>query len=641
MGGMATVVTNNNGNQSGNTLQSQQGNINQITTANNQYQQDDIGKGNKILSSFLSSFINQQFFTKIINVVLYQSDFSSANSSLQTSDVTKFINSFINDVNKQIKKAPMSFFNDAPKPTLLSTTALTRDMVNMREDITGKFITYDNVAQHFPKHDLVVKKILSTVSLERIQTQDEFKDSLDGVIQTIQAYNEVNEIGNTLRHWDSFLIDANKDELSVINMIRMYRDLITKSYSDLAELTTISKQDELDDYIILHDKLSTKKVVDNLMSFLSSGYNFFKTGYSLLDTNIGGLESSTFHLITGPSNHAKSIYMINMVRNILMNNQADFMPGDVFVYITLEDDLNKVLRRFISIFGNIDSELTKQLFIVASTMFKHSEESYDKSSSSNLISELLTTVVNESIIKHIAGANCKIIIKHSAENSFSPADATKFIDSLKIQGYNTKALFVDYVDVMRPSSTRYANNYNDYDAHGMIIHELRKISQNYKLPVVSITQNTRESENVSQAMGNNLIGDSYKKVRFSDYIYMIRLRSDLDLYAPSVKHDITDGTDDDDNQIGMTDMSGQYIQQTVPFEVQITKAKEGKKNVQKFHIFSGLNLRIYDNISEFYTDLPLVIKNNKWLKDQIQVLQMENRQHLSVSGDNKAQINLI
>jgi len=202
-------------------------------------------------------------------------------------------------------------------------------------------------------------------------------------------------------------------------------------------------------------------------------------------------------------------------------------------------------------------------------------------------------------------------------------------------------LFVDYVDVMRPSSTRYANNYNDYDAHGMIIHELRKISQNYKLPVVSITQNTRESENVSQAMGNNLIGDSYKKVRFSDYIYMIRLRSDLDLYAPSVKHDITDGTDDDDNQIGMTDMSGQYIQQTVPFEVQITKAKEGKKNVQKFHIFSGLNLRIYDNISEFYTDLPLVIKNNKWLKDQIQVLQMENRQHLSVSGDNKAQINLI
>jgi len=600
----------------------------------------DLNPNSKVLSSFLSSFINQPFFTKIINVLLYQSDFSSANISLKTSEVTKFINGFINDVNKQIKKAPMNFFKDVPKTTLLSTTALTREIVNFRDDVQGRLVTYDNVMQHFPKPDLTVSKLLTTVANNRIKNQDEFKSELDTVLQVIQAYNEVTEIGNTLKHWDSFILDANKDETTVINLIRMYRNLIAKSYNELSELTTIHKQDELDDYIVLHDKISTKKVVDNLMSFLSHGYNFFKTGYKLLDTNIGGLESSTFHLITGPSNHAKSIYMINLCRNILLCNQMDFVKDDVLVYITLEDDLNKVLRRFISIFGNVDSELTKQLFIVASSMFKRVDESYDKSTVSNLISTLLTEVINESIVKHISGANCKIIIKHCAENSFSAADATKFIDSLKLQGYNTKGLFVDYVDVMKPSSTRYSN-YNDYDAQGMIIHELRKISQNYKLPVMSITQNTRESENVSQSMGNNLIGDSYKKVRFSDYIYMIRLRSDLDLLAPSVKHDIVSSDDDDTAQLNMTDMSGQYIQNLVPFEVQITKAKEGKKNVQKFHIFSGLNLKIYDSLTDFYSDLPLIIHNNKWLRDQIQILQMENRQHLSVGGNIESQINLI
>ncbi len=434
-------------------------------------------------------------------------------------------------------------------------------------------------------------------------------------------------------------MDANKDDTTVINLIRMYRNLIAKSYNELAELTTIHKQDELDDYIVLHDKISTKKVVENLMSFLSSGYNFFKTGYKLIDSSVGGLESSTFHLITGPSNHAKSIYMINICKNVLLNNQSEFVKDDVLVYITLEDDLNKVLRRFISIFGNVDSELTKELFIVASSMFKKVEESYDKSTVTNLVSTLLTEVINEAIIKHISNANCKIIIKHCAENSFSAADATKFIDSLKLQGYNTKGLFVDYVDVMKPSSTRYSN-YNDYDAQGMIIHELRKISQNYKLPVMSITQNTREAENVSNSMGNSLIGDSYKKVRFSDYIYMIRMRPDLDLLAPSVKHDITYDMDDDSAQLNMTDMSGQYIQQLIAFEVQITKAKEGKKNLPKFHIFSGLNLKIYDTLTEFYSDLPLVIRNNKWLRDQIQILQMENRQHLSIGSDNQ-QINLI
>ena len=194
---------------------------------------------------------------------------------------------------------------------------------------------------------------------------------------------------------------------------------------------------------------------------------------------------------------------------------------------------------------------------------------------------------------------------------------------------------------MKPSSTRYSN-YNDYDAQGLIVHELRKIAQNYKIPVMSITQNTREAENVSQALSNSLVGDSYKKIRFSDYIYMIRMRADLDLLSASVKHDIIDTDDtDDDSQLTMTDMTGQYVQNLLAFEVQITKAKEGKKDVGKFHIFSGLNLNIYNTLAEFYNDLPKIIKNNKELEDQISIMDMQQRQQLEVQGDINVPTSLI
>jgi hypothetical protein len=47
---------------------------------------------------------------------------------------------------------------------------------------------------------------------------------------------------------------------------------------------------------VVIDGLSVKKVVNNLVQFLGTGYSFYKTGYTLLDENIGGLESSTLFI---------------------------------------------------------------------------------------------------------------------------------------------------------------------------------------------------------------------------------------------------------------------------------------------------------------------------------------------------------
>ena len=177
---------------------------------------------------------------------------------------------------------------------------------------------------------------------------------------------------------------------------------------------------------------------------------------------------------------------------------------------------------------------------------------------------------------------------------------------------------------MVPTNSRYSN-YNDYDAQGAIIQELRLASRIYCIPFISITQNNKSSENTSIVMDNSLIGDSYKKIRYSDYVYMIRMRSELDLLSPQVKGDVCEDQNED---LSFMDMSGNYVQRIIPFEIKITKAKEGKKDVVKFHLFAGTNLKIYDALSTFFMDLTPFKQSSADLKNNIDLIGMNTMQQI-------------
>jgi hypothetical protein len=289
---------------------------------------------NKIVPIFLSRFINDSFIENMINICLYQSDFTSL--SARPMDVVNFMNKFLIDVHTEINKCPVSYFN-VPKAIILSSIKITQQVLDLREDVTRRLVTYDNVFQHFQKRDLHTEKLLRSVSTNRLNSSEEFKKVFDIVIQTVQSYNEVQKIRKTLLYWDSFLEESNKDDLSALNLVKNYRDLVANSYNELATLTTISKVETLDDYILISDQSSTKKVVNNLLSFLDSGYSFYKTGYEIIDDSTGGIEAATMSLITGPSNHAKSIFMINIAKSIATHPKNSFEKGDVIVFITLED----------------------------------------------------------------------------------------------------------------------------------------------------------------------------------------------------------------------------------------------------------------------------------------------------------------
>jgi len=119
---------------------------------------------------------------------------------------------------------------------------------------------------------------------------------------------------------------------------------------------------------------------------------------------------------------------------------------------------------------------------------------------------------------------------------------------------------------------------------------------------------------------------------------MIRMRVDTDILSTNVKPDVCK---DQTENISLLDMGGSYVQQVVPFEVKITKAKEGKKNIAKFHLFSGTNLKIYDTLSEFYMDLPVYKASSAALKNQIDLLGHTVQQIGQLDQQNGFELNLL
>ncbi len=338
------------------------------------------------------------------------------------------------------------------------------------------------------------------------------------------------------------------------------------------------------------------------MEFLKTSFRIYKTGYNILD-NSDSIDSSSLTVIAGPTNHAKSIFLMNIMKRMIENNK-DFDENDAFVFVSLEDDQFKIFKRLSSIFGNYDNKIIKSLFSQSASLLTSNNDMTNMSESATYerLFTLFEEVTNNSIID-ITNGKIKFVIKYAGENSFSSSDACRMLDSLIFQGLKPRAVFIDYIDVMVPSTGANSNtssykNSSEYIDQGRIMHELRKASRKYSIPIITITQNTRFSENGDAEMDNSHLADSFKKARYSDNIVMIRQRPELDILNDTVAPDLMI-----DENLNFSNISKDYLNTLIPFEVKITKAKDGAKNNKRFHVFCHRNLRIYQNINEFLSDI--------------------------------------
>jgi len=396
-----------------------------------------------IYSDFLPLYLNKKFLSNLINSLTYQADLTLVLPSSNNIEIFTFLKQFIYSLLKDLRD---EINLTIPKKHYIVLLEIIRKLIELREDVAYSFVNYDNLLERFNTTDQYVLNILQEVVDNPILDNKTFKLLFDNIIQDIQIYNQMQIAKNSLFKWSMFVNDSNNEltssNSSALNWVKQFKDAIVEANSGLSELTVLQKNEQATDYLLFYDKESIKESLSSIFSFLKTSYRTYKTGYSLFDDNISGIESSSVTVIAGPSNHAKSIFMLNIAKAMMeINETKDEI--DTFIFVTLEDDINKLFRRILSIFGNYDVNIIKELFTKTSEILQNTQ--YQDILGKDVVDRVknIVTSITESTILSITQGKKQFIIKHSSENTFSMGDASRFIDTLELSGHKVRALFID------------------------------------------------------------------------------------------------------------------------------------------------------------------------------------------------------
>lgn len=286
--------------------------------------------GSQTIRAFIGNFVKDDFFIEILKIALYPSEFHEVSLSTSSSTID-FIRKFFNDILKTCYQLQITNSKQIKKYIDVSSTIL-----NIRES-KSVIIDYDNVYQHIGNVDVVQQKIINDASKHRIKDVDIFRKKIDNIIKTINVYYEVCSISSSIIMFDNLSDYANKPNVSVFEIAKLFKDNVIMMYNDLSKLQSLSKLENETDYFIINRPESNKALAENIVNYISQGYSFLKTGYDIFDNTIDGFESSSVHLFAAPSNHGKSLMMVNLVNTIVKANINDFDDGDTILYVTLED----------------------------------------------------------------------------------------------------------------------------------------------------------------------------------------------------------------------------------------------------------------------------------------------------------------
>ncbi|HQF36891.1 MAG TPA: DnaB-like helicase C-terminal domain-containing protein [Candidatus Dojkabacteria bacterium] len=573
-----------------------------------------------LLKAFINTFTSEEFMVDLVRIILHPSEFGAFTSERSNSAI-EYIRDFLKGLGETARRLQLPAAKNIQSQIQVVNTLLT-----IRES-SSSLLTYDNVFQHLATRDLITTKLIQK-SIENKLTEDEqFRKLTDNVIDIIHAYYEVISVSSTITLLDNLQESILDNNLTPFEALKNYKDLVITAYNDLSKLQSLSKAETIADYFIISDEDSCSNLANTLVNYISKGFSVFKTGFDLFDNVLGGVESSSVHLLAAPSNHGKSILCVNLCRRMIESNISDLDKKDTIIFLTLEDDIHKLSRRFISVFGNYKFEVIKQLFAKAYEVTRTQQIMGLMDSSDNLIMSLQKMFKNllKTSLLRVTQGKCSLVIKHCNENTFSPGDLGRFIDRLKVEGYKTKLIFVDYIDTMTPTTSVFGN-VKEYDTQGQIVQELRNLSRIHGIPVISPTQNQRDSEDVTKLQSNKLIGDSYKKIRYSDFIYMMRMREDKNFLSEGVreqvisKKKVQDGIPQDSVSPEVLAIKDKLASVLIPIEIKITKSKDSEKNKSRFLLFCKENLRIYNNIDEYIQDSPILKINSSKLEKDIDLL---------------------
>lgn len=569
----------------------------------------------KLFKGMMSKFLTDDLFIDIINVCLYPATFGVATVGTHNSTV-EYIREFLYDITKVSKALKLG------NPQIIQNSiSLVNTLLIIRES-GSSILSYQNVFQHVPSQDLHTQSLIKKAIDTKLDSLESFRKKTDSILKMISMYYEISNMKSGMMMQGNFTEYIYNQDVTIFEASALYKELIINQYHDLSKLQSLNKAESISDYFVICDKQSSDALAETLFQYVSQEYSFFKTGFALFDKYIEGFESSSVHLISAPSNHGKSIFMINLCHMMARINKNDFQTGDAVVFVTLEDDIYKLSRRFMSIFGNYKYNLLRRVFKQGYEISKANEIIDSKSNMGLKVKSMFKNLIDSSVTA-LTNGKFAVIVKHENENIFSPGDLGRFLDRLRVEGWNPKMVYMDYVDCATPTIQRYSN-VKDYDLQGQIVQELRNLSRAHKLPIITATQNSKISENMNVAMDNTQVGDSYKKVRYADFLYMCRMRRDLNPLADPVLSHVIDPqihlNQDNSLKPELLKLKQIITDVLIPFEVKITKSKESGKDFSRFSLFCTENLRIYNNIQEYIEDAKTLYPHSKRLEQDIKSL---------------------
>jgi len=317
-------------------------------------------------------------------------------------------------------------------------------------------------------------------------------------VQLGQLYDRVYTNIEMVKH---FAHDFISDKMDLFVKRNFLKRFLVQSY-DLFEQGDFNK-------IINSISSLRESIIDNDLGveyhdpeFLNKRYDneamgsYIPTGYEQFDSTFRGWHKKALHIIAGPANSGKTMWLINMVKQRLLDTHR---TGNKILYITLEIDKEQVGRR-------LDASLTGRK---SSELWKMRDSGFRE-----LIALSKDTLGNRVIIKEMPGKSTAADIEACMRNLEVVSDG-----ELK-----PAMVVVDYLGLMSPITS--TKNIGLYEKGLAIAVELRSLAQQYNIPFLVAAQTNRNS--FGDRAGMDQISDSIGISQTADLMLTINRNEQLD-----------------------------------------------------------------------------------------------------------------
>jgi len=258
----------------------------------------NIGNQKTLLKAFVSTFTSEEFMTDLIRITLHPSEFS-AFSTEKSNSAIDYIKDFLKMLGETVRKLQLPTAKNIQSQIQVVNTLLT-----IRES-SATLLTYENVFQHLATRDLITTKLVQKAVENKLSDDDAFRKLTDNVIDIIHAYYEVISVSSTITLLDNLQEAISDNNLTPFEALKNYKDLVIAAYNDLSKLQSLNKAETVSDHFIITDDTSCENLASTLVNYIAKGFSVFKTGFELFDSVLNGVESSSVHLLSAPSNHGK------------------------------------------------------------------------------------------------------------------------------------------------------------------------------------------------------------------------------------------------------------------------------------------------------------------------------------------------